>query len=145
MRRVINGAHAYFDAARVSLVTPNWRGVTFDAAYWFSKAIDTGANYTNAAINDDVKQGRAQSQFNVLQDLKGLSSFDQPHAFLTRFTWTTPLWRRNPSWLRAAVGRWEFGSIALLQSGTPFDVLSGSDGPGLRQRGWRGWRSSEFA
>jgi len=130
VRRVLNGAHAYFDAARVSLVTPNWRGLTLEAAYWFSKAIDTGANYTNAAINDDAKQGRAQSQFYVLQDLKGLSSFDQRHAFLTRFTWTTPPWRRSRHWLVGAIGRWEFGAITLVKSGTPFDVLSGSDGPG---------------
>ena len=100
-----------------------------EAAYWFSKAIDTGANYTNAAINDDAKQGRAQSQSDVLQDLKGLSSFDQPHAFLTRFTWAMPGWRSR-SWLRAALSHWEFGAITLLKSGTPFDVLSGSDGPG---------------
>jgi hypothetical protein len=130
VRRVLNGAHAYFDAARVSLVTPNWRGLMIEAAYWFSKAIDTGANYTNAAINDDAKQGRAQSQFYVLQDLKGLSSFDQTQAFLTRFTWTTPAWRRSRHWPVGAIGRWEFGAIMLVKSGTPFDVLSGSDGPG---------------
>jgi hypothetical protein len=29
-----------------------------------------------------------------------------------------------------AIGRWEFGAITLVKSGTPFDVLSGSDGPG---------------
>jgi len=130
VRRVLNGAHAYFDAARVSLVTPNWRGLMLETAYWFSKAIDTGANYTNSAINDDAKQGRAQSQFYVLQDLKGLSSFDQTHAFLTRFTWTTPAWSRSRHWLAGAIGRWEFGAITLVKSGTPFDVLSGSDGPG---------------
>jgi hypothetical protein len=130
VRRVLNGAHAYFDAARISLVTPNWRGLMLETAYWFSKAIDTGANYTNAAINDDAKQGRAQSQFYVLQDLKGLSSFDQTHAFLTRFSWTTPAWSRSRHWLADAIGRWEFGAITLVKSGTPFDVLSGSDGPG---------------
>jgi hypothetical protein len=128
VRRVLNGAHAYFDAARVSLVTPNWHGLSMEAAYWFSKAIDTGANYTNAAINEDPKQGRAQSQFYVLQDLKGLSSFDQPHAFLTRFTWSLPAWQRNR--LASIFKGWEFGAIALIKSGTPFDVLSGSDGPG---------------
>jgi hypothetical protein len=130
IRRVLNGAHAYFDAARVSLVTPNLRGFSIEAAYWFSKAIDTGANYTNAAINNDAKQGRAQSQFYVLQDLKGLSSFDQPHALFTRFTWIAPAWQRGQSWLQASLGRWEFAAITVLKSGTPFDVLSGSDGPG---------------
>jgi hypothetical protein len=66
----------------------------------------------------------------VLQDLKGLSSFDQTHAFLTRFTWTTPAWSLSRHRLAGAIGRWEFGAITLVKSGTPFDVLTGSDGPG---------------
>jgi hypothetical protein len=130
VRRVLNGAHAYFDAARVSLTAPRWRGFSLETAYWFSKAIDTGANYTNAAINDDAKQGRAQSQFLMLQDLKGLSSFDQKHAWLARLAWSAPAPARGPRVLRALARGWEMGAIALRKSGTPFDVLSGSDGPG---------------
>ncbi len=80
IRQVENSSRAYFDAARISFILPNWRGLTLDAAYWFSKALDLGATYTNTAAGDDSKQGRSQSQNLVSQDLKGPSSFDQTHC-----------------------------------------------------------------
>src|SRR5256885_14762391 len=81
IRRVENSSRAYFDAARVSLSLPNWRRLSLDTAYWFSKAIDLGAGYTNTGGGEDIKQGRSQSEFLVSQDLKGPSSFDQTHSF----------------------------------------------------------------
>jgi hypothetical protein len=56
VRPVTNGSHAYFDAARVTLLVSEWRGVTVDASYWFSKALDTGSAYTNTAAGDDAKR-----------------------------------------------------------------------------------------
>lgn len=130
VRRVVNGSHAYFDAARVSLVLPEWHGLALNAAYWFSKAIDTGANYTNTAATDDGRQGRSQSESLVLQDLKGPSAFDQSHSFLTRVAYTTPTLLASGAWTRRLLGRWNFTAILLAKTGTPFDILTGSDGPG---------------
>ncbi len=118
VRHTLNGSRAYFDAARVSLVLPQKRGVSVDAAYWFGKAIDAGANYTNTAATDDARQGRSQAETNILQDLKGLSSFDQTYSFLARASWT-------------AFKSWTLTSIFLAKTGTPFDVFSGSDSPGF--------------
>ena len=84
IRRIVNGSNAYFDAGRISVVSRTWHSFGLDASYWWSKAVDLGANYTNTAASDDGRQGKSQSEFDVLQDLKGLSSFDQPHAFLAR-------------------------------------------------------------
>lgn len=120
VRRVVNGSRAYYDAARASLVFPRWRGLSFEASYWFSKALDLGANYTSPGVSGDTLQVRSQSEFDVVQDLKGRSTFDQPHAFLFRGAWDAP--RR--------LGRWSLSAVALLKSGTPFDVFSGSDAPG---------------
>ena len=118
IRRALNGSRAYFDAARVSLVLPQKRGVSVDAAYWFGKAIDVGANYTNTAATDDARQGRSQAETNILQDLKGSSAFDQTHSFLARASWI-------------AYRNWTLTGIFLAKTGTPFDVFSGSDGPGF--------------
>ncbi len=118
IRRALNGSRAYFDAARVSLVLPQKRGVSVDAAYWFGKAIDVGANYTNTAATDDARQGRSQAETNILQDLKGSSAFDQTHSFLARVSWI-------------AYRNWTLTGIFLAKTGTPFDVFSGSDGPGF--------------
>ncbi len=123
IRRVLNTSRAYFDAARVAVGVPNWRGLSLDAAYWFSKAIDLGASYTNTAAGDEGGQGRSQSEFDILQDLKGPSNFDQSHAALLRLSYNTPAIRR--------LGSWTLSAVLLRKTGTPFEVYSGSDSPGF--------------
>src|SRR5262249_57134981 len=90
IRRILSGSRGYFDAARISVGVPQWRGISIDASYWFSKAIDLGGNYTNVASGEESTQGRAQSEFFIHQDLKGPSNFDSSHAFLWRFGYPTP-------------------------------------------------------
>ena len=84
IRQVENSSRAYFDAARVSLILPNWHGLAVDTAYWFSKALDLGSTYTNTAAGDDAKQGRSQSEDLVSQDLKGPSTFDLMYLSFVR-------------------------------------------------------------
>lgn len=119
-RVVENAANAYFDAGRVTVLAPNFKGMTLDASYWFSKAIDTGASYLNTAAGDDARQGYSQTQFGVAEDLKGVSAFDQKHALLARVNYAAPR-----KW-----GGWNFNGIFLAKTGMPFTVLTGSDGPG---------------
>jgi hypothetical protein len=130
IRQVKNSSRAYYDAARISLILPDWRGLTVDMAYWFSKTLDLGAAYTNTAAGDDAKQGRSQSQDLVSQDLKGPSAFDQTHSFLARMSYRLPALAANPAAIRNAFGRWNLAAIFLAKTGTPFTVFSGSDGPG---------------
>ncbi|MEZ5403624.1 MAG: TonB-dependent receptor [Bryobacteraceae bacterium] len=114
-RLVVNGSRGYFDAARVTLIVPRWKSLSIDASYWYSKAMDLGSSYTNTAYEADSRVSRSQSEFEQQRDMKALSSFDQPHAFLVRASYQ--LWA------------WTFSSVTLLKSGTPFTVL-GADGPG---------------
>ena len=119
--RVLNASRGYYDAGKATVIVPRWRGVSVDASYWFSKAIDLGAAYTNTAYDKDGRLGRSQSEQPVLEDMKGLSGFDQTHSFLTRVSWSAP--RR--------LGGWDLSAVWLQKTGTPFDVASGSDGPGI--------------
>ena len=129
-RQVENSSRAYFDAARVSLIIPNWHGLAFDSAYWFSKSLDLGATYTNTAAGDDAKQGRSQSENLVSQDLKGPSAFDQTHSFIARMSYRLPTLASSGATLRNTFGKWSLSSVFLAKTGTPFTVFSGSDGPG---------------
>ncbi|HZS07615.1 MAG TPA: TonB-dependent receptor [Blastocatellia bacterium] len=130
IRVVLNGSRGYFDAARASLILSNWRGLTMDASYWFSKAMDLGTSYTNTANENDSRTGRSQSEFETHRDMKGLSPFDQTHAFLWRVSYITSL----PSqlrWLAKAGGGWSLSAVTLVKTGIPFNVVSGADGPGF--------------
>jgi hypothetical protein len=129
-RFVINGSRGYFDAARVTLLIPRWRGLSADTSYWFSKAIDLGSGYTNTAYDSDSRQSRSQSLQNSQADMRGLSNFDQPHAFLTRVTYSMPAAQAGAGWSRLW-SSWNVSTVVLLKQGTPFNVVSGSDGPGF--------------
>ena len=129
--RVLNGSRGYFDAAKATLRIPRWRGLTVDASYWFSKAIDLGSDYTNTAWGRDARRSRAPSEFSVQDQMRGLSNFDQPHAMLWRLNYETPALGGPNSFLRKIFGRWQFSSIVLFKSGTPFSLRAGSDAPGV--------------
>ena len=131
IRHILNGSRAYYDAAKASLTTSRWQGLSMDWSYWFSKAIDLGAHYASNAGSRDAFGGRSQSEFEVHGDVKGLSNFDQPHASSWRLTYETPRLGGAKTFWNRAFGRWELFSIVLLKTGTPFLIRSGSDGPGF--------------
>jgi hypothetical protein len=135
MRRVLNGSRGFYDAARISLSLPRWRGLSLDTAYWFSKAMDLGSSYTNTAYEGDSRISRSQSEFESHNDMRGLSTFDQPHAFLARGAWAMPAPAQSPWIVRQMLGRpgggWIVSGVVLLKNGTPFQVTSGSDAPGF--------------
>lgn len=128
IRRIENGSKAWFDAARVSLLAPDFHGLLIDAAYWFSKALDTGSAYSNTAAGDDSRQGQSQSEYLVQQDLKAASDFDQRHALLLRARYALP--RHGGRW-RAMKNDWSIQTVYLAKTGLPFTVFAGSDAPGF--------------
>ena len=128
-RWVLNGSDGYFDAARVSLVMPQWHGLSANASYWFSKALDLGSNYTNTAYDNDSRISRSQSEFETRRDMKGLSSFDQTHALLCAVNYQLPP-APVASWVQRITSGWEISTVVLAKTGMPFTVVSGSDAPG---------------
>src|SRR5262245_40437238 len=129
-RLVVNASRGYFDAARVSLALPNWRGLTVDASYWFSKAVDLGSSYTNTANENDSRKGRSQYEYETRRDMKGPSDFDQTHAFLWRMSYVIRT-TKFPRLLSAFTDGWNLSTVILIKTGIPFNIGSGSDGPGF--------------
>jgi hypothetical protein len=129
-RLVVNGSRGYFDAARISLVLPGWKGLNVDALYWFSKAIDLGSSYTNTANEIDSRKGRSQDEFETQRDMKGPSDFDQTHAFLWRASYLIRT-SRLPRSLSTLIDGWNVSTVVLVKTGIPFSIASGSDGPGF--------------
>jgi len=124
-----NFSQGYYDAGRVSLFGPRWHGATISASYWLSKAIDLGGDYFSTAAGAERYSAVGPTEFNAHGELKGLSSFDQPHALLLQATYD--IGRRGSGWLGKIFRNWSVSAVYLLKNGTPFTVTSGSDGPGL--------------
>ncbi len=131
IRRVLNSSRGYYDAAKIRLLLPRWRGLTLDASYWFSKAIDLESNYMGTGSGTDTWMSQSPSEFNAHGEMRGLSTFHQPHAFLTRVNYELPRVGGRQSWVGTIVADWQVSSVILLKSGTPFTVVSGSDGSGF--------------
>jgi hypothetical protein len=129
-RYVLNGSRGYFDAARATLLVPRWHGISIDASYWLSKAIDLGSAYSNTAYEADSRISRSQSEYDQQRDMRGLSGFDQKHAVLLRAAWSTPSLPKT-AMLSRVVNGWSLAGVALAKTGTPFTVQTGSDGPGF--------------
>ena len=124
IRRVMNSSRGYFDAFRTTVTSRNYRGLSLETSYWFSKAIDLGGDYTNTAHDIDSFRFRSQGEFNVAGDMRGLSRFDSPHALLIKADYRI----RLPRALRR-MGRWQADSVLLFKTGTPFNLITGSDAP----------------
>jgi hypothetical protein len=127
IRDIENGANASYNAATASLLLPRWKGLHADISYWFSKAMDDGAGF---ADQGPLSVTNSQWEFETHKGLKGLSDFDQPQAFRARISYETPSPAAARPMVRALVGGWTLSTIALLKSGTPFTVFTGSDAPG---------------
>jgi hypothetical protein len=130
IRNVINGSRGYFDAAKATLTIPQWQGLSGEVSYWFSKAIDLGGHYMNTASGRDGRLSLSPGAEDAQGQMRGLSDFDQPHALLWRMSYDTPQLVTQPSWLRVAFGGWSVSGVILRKSGTPFNLISGSDSPG---------------
>ncbi len=130
VRRVLNSSRGYYDAAKARLVASRWRGLTLDLSYWFSKAIDLGGDFVNTASSSDAWWGQSPSEIDVHGTMRGLSSFHQPHSFLTRASYELPRLSRT-GWPGKIAGGWQLSGVVLVKSGTPFVLDIGSDGPGF--------------
>ena len=83
VKQFLNGSRAYFDAAKVALTIPRWRGLSLEASYWLSKAIDLGGDYTTTGGESGSAGAEPQWQYEAHSDVKAVSPFDQRHALLT--------------------------------------------------------------
>lgn len=128
---VTNGSRGFFDAGRATLRIPQTAGLALEASYWWSKTIDLGGSYLNTAANANRMQTESPSEFDVHGELRGVSTFDQPHAALFNFSYQTSALQGRPALLRNLFGAWQLSSVVLLKAGTPFSVLAGSDAPGF--------------
>lgn len=128
---VLNGSRAFFDAAKATLRVPRWGGLSIDASYWFSKAIDLGGDYTNTAYSMDAFQTRSPNEFNVHSALRSLSNFDQPHALLMNTAYQSPSQITSSRWANRIFGSWQLTGVLLLKTGSPFSIQSGGDGAGF--------------
>lgn len=102
-------------------------GLTFLAAYTFSRTIDTGSVSTGNLTNVSTS-GSQKSPQNIydMRAERGLSDLHRSHQFSTAFRWALPIGSGRrflaeaPSMTDRLVRNWEISGIVTLLSGRPF-------------------------
>jgi len=91
-------------------------GLSFDAAYTFGKAIDYLSGFTSGQPPDN----------NNWRSMRGLADFNVARKLAMSLTYQAPELKRMNPFVRGVAGGWQFGSVTILQSGSPYTVSCGT-------------------
>jgi len=112
-----------FNSLQVTLTKRLEKGISFGVAYTYSKAIDEAVSGGNAFAT--VDQGGPQNPFNVAAD-RSLSDFDTRHRLTASYLYELPFLHGHTV-LDRILGGWELGGLVTLKSGSPVNILTGTD------------------
>ncbi len=115
---VSNAAWSYYNALQVELIKRLSNNLSFQAAYTFSKAIDTTSEATFVGAGDSNQNG------NNARVSRGLSRFHTPHRFTIYGTYRLPFFQGDKGWKGQTMGGWQFSAVAKLAKGNPFTVTT---------------------
>jgi hypothetical protein len=100
------------------------RGLSFLAAYTWSKTIDDGSFPTGRRA---IRAGTIAQNQDDLRAERGLSIFDIRHRFVISYLWEIPVFRSQRGVVGRVLGGWQLNGITTFQSGRPFIVQDSSD------------------
>jgi outer membrane receptor protein involved in Fe transport len=115
---VSNAAWSYYNAMQLQWTKRLSRNLNFQAAYTWSKAIDTTSEATFVGAGDSNQNG------NDARASRGFSRFHTPHRFTIYGTYRLPFFTGDKGFLGQAFGGWQFSAVAKLSKGTPFTVTT---------------------
>ncbi|MGH9883438.1 MAG: hypothetical protein ACRD6N_18535, partial [Pyrinomonadaceae bacterium] len=120
---VSNASWSYYQGLQVDWSNRLSKGLNFQAAYTFSKSIDTTSEATFVGAVGDTNQTGNSSR-----NARGLSLFDTRHRFTFYGTYQLPFFRGRRDFLGQTLGGWQFATVVRLASGTPFTVTNSGGG-----------------
>ncbi|MBZ5614195.1 MAG: TonB-dependent receptor [Acidobacteriia bacterium] len=123
-----NGYASNYHALQLSVRKAYTSGLSFNANYTYSKALDT---LSDLFFNRSTNGGRPTDNENHRYDY-GPADFDTRHRFLVTFSYDLPFLKEN-RWL----GGWGFNSIFSRQTGHPFSPYSSSTSYDPNKDGYR--------
>lgn len=116
---VSNDNDSWFHGLQVEWIKRASHGLRFEAAYTWSKAIDTTSEATPVGAGDGNQLG-PDKRFR-----KGLSRFHTPHRLTLNASWLIPFFRDRTDLAGQVLGGWQLAGVLKLISGTPFTVIDG--------------------
>ncbi len=115
------GANSSYNSLQLQVQRRFSRGLTFQAAYTYGRAIDEVL--TSSAFATVTQNGLQNPNDRGAE--RGRGDFDLQQRFVTSFLYEIPWPASGPT--KAVLGGWELGSIITLEEGRPFHVDAGRD------------------
>src|SRR6266478_525574 len=117
-----SGANSNYHSLQAQAVRRFAKGLSFSAAYTWSKSIDNSSDALGVLLNEGAA---AQNPFNN-RDNRAVSAFDVPHRFVLSNVYEIPGFKNSNAFLKQTLSGWEFANIYVAQSGTPLNLLAGA-------------------
>ncbi len=117
---VSNDAWSYYHGLQIEFQKRLTSGLNFQAAYTFSKSIDTTSEATAVGTGDSNING------NDSKVSRGLSRFHTPHRFTLFGTYRIPWFDKRKDVFGQVFGGWQASMVFKWAHGTPFGVINGA-------------------
>ena len=126
-----NVGHSTYHSFQARIEKRFSRGMTFTAAYTFSRLIDdAGAVFDSAILTGPVANFQAADSYNKRLE-KDVSTGNVPHIVSSGFVYELPFGRGRKlaltGWRDAVAGGWQLSGIARFQSGSPIAVTQATN------------------
>ena len=108
-----------YNSLQMSLIQNNWHGISGRLNYTLSHAMDNGSEARNTLPEDSA---------NINLDW-GNAAFDVRHVISAGFTYNVPAMGKS-----ALGDGWQVNVISTIQSGSPFNITTGTDASGTGDR-----------
>ncbi|HUO33398.1 MAG TPA: carboxypeptidase regulatory-like domain-containing protein [Candidatus Acidoferrum sp.] len=123
VNRIAPAASSTYNSLQLNLRGSYGHGLTFQAAYTYSRSID---NSSSSNPNQESFDPGVQQNVNSLSLERGPSNFDIPHRFVVTGVWQLPFFADRDGLLANLLLKgWEFDSVSLWQAGIPANIYSG--------------------
>ena len=115
--------HGNYNAGFVSVKTANYRGVTMQSNFTWSKALGTGS------VVQASSEYTEDDPFN-LNTMYGVQPYNRKFVFNNIFVYQPPFYKGQQGLLGRLLGGWTISSIFTAGSGTPVEVYPTTFSPG---------------
>lgn len=120
-------AYSFYHGLQTELRMQSWHGLTLNASYTFSKALDNTSEAFSSLQSLGGYGGNtnqyAQNPFDISKAEKGLSGYDFPHVLGIVVVYDLPFYKNQKGLLGHLLGGWETSTTYRYTSGQPYTVV----------------------
>jgi hypothetical protein len=128
-----DAANSHYNSLQTSLNARLRHGLNFQAAYTYSKAVDSTSNNGNGWDLNDIP-----NPYNRAYGM-GPASFNRDHVFVANFVYDIPLFRDAKSHaVKSLAGGWQLSGYVTAETGRPLNVQLGGPGANNGLPTWNG-------